>query len=57
VSRGVKLGGKPPGPMPKDGRAYVVVDGKWVAIAHDGADGVPARLDLPDKRKAPVKPR
>lgn len=45
-----KLGGKAPGPMPQDGRAYVVVDGKWVEVAHDGVDGVPARLSLPDDK-------
>jgi hypothetical protein len=54
----VKLGGKAPGPMPKDGRAYVVIGGKWVEVAHDGADGVPPRLDLPDKKgktRAPLR--
>jgi hypothetical protein len=54
----VKLGGKAPGPMPEDGRAYVVIGGKWVEVAHDGADGVPPRLDLPDKKgkaRAPLR--
>lgn len=44
----VKLGGEATGPMPQDGRAYVVLDGRWVAVASDDADGVPARLELPD---------
>lgn len=46
------IGGNASGVMPKDGRAYVVVDGKWVAVAHDGADGVPASLELPDDKSS-----
>lgn len=46
-----KLGGEAAGPMPKDGRAYVVIDGRWVAVAHDEADGVPASLELPDGKR------
>lgn len=49
MKRNVKLGGKAAGPKPKDGRAYIVVDGKWVAVGHDTADGVPAKLNLPTK--------
>lgn len=45
-----RLGGTAKDPMPKDGRAYVVLDGKWVEVAHDEADGVPASLELPDSK-------
>lgn len=52
MSGRVTLGGEASGPMPQDGRAYVVLGGKWVAVAHDGADGVPASLKLPDDKSS-----
>jgi hypothetical protein len=39
-----KLGGPAPGPKPDDGQAWAVVNGEWVAIASDTADGVPRDL-------------
>lgn len=58
AGKSVQMGRKPPpGAKPPDpSKPYVWIDGRWVLLASDTADGVPGKLFGPSA-KAPVRPK